>query len=518
MIIVLCGVRGCIAEGMHVSYVLRDEDGRRQNDKGGSIDRLFHRFNGIPMRGKGNYAQPKTRNARYFAPCMDDRHRIVMGEVEAVLASGTKPCVRVTTTSGLSVVCTPDHPFATLDGYIEAHDLVTGSAVLTHRNIRAGGAGKRKPQIRRPQVYVKQHPHAPIKVIRTSSGDYEYRRLARARAIYEASMNGLTLEAFVTRLNNVGPEGLIFLEAGLNVHHKDENPLNDDPENLEPLLHKEHASQHGLDHEELRFLATEDKIARIERVGDLPTYDIRMTGRPHNFVVEGFVVHNSGKDTIGDILVKNHGFTKEAFANPLKAMVRHAFPAFTDADLYGPSKNREREYKQYPFSGECLSCGFTCQKIEEPVGTGWVCPACGRGFSDYVSPRTALQQLGTEFGRRLCRNVWIDACFERITKSKLNARRWDPVLQAPDLSTFETNHVITDGRFLNETRRSRELGGFAVKLTRGMAESTDPHPSEAELRTMPESEFDFVFDNAVVGLDALPEMVSRLYARLKEKT
>lgn len=228
-------------------------------------------------------------------------------------------------------------------------------------------------------------------------------------------------------------------------------------------------------------------------------------------------VRGSGKDTIGDILVKNHGFTKEAFANPLKEMVKHAFPAFTDEDLYGPSKNRERGYREYPFSGDCVSCGAACRPINDPISL-WHCGECDASYPPLVSPRVALQQLGTAWGRRLYKNVWIDACFERIAKADV-----------PD--TFRTrefghlpgrrngrDYVITDGRFLNETRRSRELGGFAVKLTRGMAESTDPHPSEAELRTMPDSEFDFVFDNAVVGLDALPEMVSRLYARLEEKT
>jgi hypothetical protein len=231
-------------------------------------------------------------------------------------------------------------------------------------------------------------------------------------------------------------------------------------------------------------------------------------------------VRGSGKDTIGDILAKNHGFTKEAFANPLKAMVKHAFPAFTDTDLYGPSKNREREYKQYPFSGDCVSCGFRCQKIDDSLGGGWICPQCGLAYPDAVNARVACQALGTAWGRRLYRNVWIDACFERIRYDTLGKHMINPTTGTSvtfDEWAFNRDWVITDGRFRNEVRRSRELGGITVRLDRGLSESTDPHPSEAELRTMVPEEFDVLFDNSRFTLEDLPLMVKNMVDGIKNR-
>jgi hypothetical protein len=238
-------------------------------------------------------------------------------------------------------------------------------------------------------------------------------------------------------------------------------------------------------------------------------------------------VRGSGKDTIGDLLRDQHGFTKEAFANPLKEMVKHAFPAITDEDLYGPSKNREREYGQYPFSGECVSCGCQCQPIPKHLQgphEAWDCPECGLIYPASVNARIACQALGTSWGRRLYRNVWIDACFERIKNharpfyEHLGKHMIDPKTNAP--ATLEAvaagrNWVITDGRFRNEVARSRELGGFAVLLTRGLKESTDPHPSEAELRTMKPEEFNLVFDNASMALEGLPAAVEGLLKTIK---
>lgn len=232
-------------------------------------------------------------------------------------------------------------------------------------------------------------------------------------------------------------------------------------------------------------------------------------------------VRGSGKDTIGDIFVKNHGFQKEAFANPLKEMVKHAFPAFTEEDLYGPSKNRERGYREYPLTS-CPWCGggivYDDHLLDpaSPLGVKRCdtepshCP-----LPEFVSPRIALQTLGTEWGRRLYTNVWIDAAFEKISRQQQNLAAWASRLAVPKDYIGKQNFVITDGRFLNEVRRSKELGAIVVKLTRGLEGSTDTHASEAEFRTMADTEFDLVFYNANSALEELPTRVGILYERLK---
>lgn len=219
-------------------------------------------------------------------------------------------------------------------------------------------------------------------------------------------------------------------------------------------------------------------------------------------------VKGSGKDTVGDLLVIDHDFKKYAFATPLKKMVLHAFPGFSFDAVYGPSNMREEQYEQYPFSGICVSCGFECGKIG---GDGYVelhysCRRCLAKYPAFINPRIALQTLGTEWGRRLYKNVWIDAAFAEMQ-------------EVDDSLSRSHNWVVTDGRFRNEVERTRELSGVAVLLTRGLKESTDPHPSEAELRSMdPKRDFDFVFDNANLTLSDLPRAVELLVRDLAART
>jgi len=205
-------------------------------------------------------------------------------------------------------------------------------------------------------------------------------------------------------------------------------------------------------------------------------------------------VSGSGKDTVGDLLRDRAGFRKEAFANPLKEMVKHAFPDFTEDDLYGSSSNRNRQYPQYQKSADCVKCGLRhlFRNPNGEPGKELRCPRCESTYPEYINPRIALQTLGTEWGRRLRNDLWVEAAFYRIGKST-----------APDW-------VITDCRFENEVEAGKRLGAFVVKLTRKLADSTDLHPSEAEFRSIPDTQFNFILDNANLSLEALPAAVEGL--------
>lgn len=298
------GPPGCIADEMHVPYMTVDANGHRQNHKGGTIERLYHRFNGLPMAGKGNGIRKETLGSRYFVGAMNEDGKIFNREIEAVLWSGIKECVRVRTVSGREIVCTPDHPFATVTGFRPVETIGEGGTILMHQNVRwRSDNGRTLNTSSRPHVYVKHHPYARTKIVRTSSGDYEYKRLTRARAVYEAHLNGLPLQSFVARLNDGVLDGLLFSKPDVDIHHADENPLNDVPDNLVAITHAEHAREHVIDEEGKpnisAYLAVEDTIETIKTVGPRETYDIRMKarpGEPRNFVCgEGFIVHNTGK-------------------------------------------------------------------------------------------------------------------------------------------------------------------------------------------------------------------------------
>lgn len=245
-------------------------------------------------------------------------------------------------------------------------------------------------------------------------------------------------------------------------------------------------------------------------------------------IIALFGVRGSGKDTIGGLLAKNHGFIHESFAKPLKQMVKIAYPDFTDNDLYGPSSGRERLYPQYPFSGPCLSCGGRIRPLKHSVEL--ICVSCKATYPPYLNPRISLQTLGTEWGRRLYKNTWIDGCFERIATDKAVRDSTYSGSGSPSLPS-PTNYVITDGRFYNELLRCKELGAYCVKLTRNPhAEAPTPtgfrrwlswfsrtttHASEAEFRVIPDSEYSAVLNNAGLGLEELPDAVNHLLHSLE---
>ena len=82
--------------------------------------------------------------------------------------------------------------------------------------------------------------------------------------------------------------------AKTEIHHKDTNPKNNSPENLMELCVSCHKAEHkGAVVKVIR----KDTIKSIERVGLEETYDIEMEAPHHNFIGNGFVVHNSQEST-----------------------------------------------------------------------------------------------------------------------------------------------------------------------------------------------------------------------------
>ena len=294
-IVELYGNYGCIAADVHLDYVIKDQSGRIQNAKGGSIERLYHRFHNIPMGGKGSYQRPQTINSDYYIASVDSEGRIYHNRIVDVFDSGVKPCLRVTTKGGLSITTTADHKFFDGKAYRRLSELGLGSNIMVHPTKHRKNS-KARPRIDRSYLYVKSHPVAGVKVIKEKGKEYTYHRLARYRAVVEAAMNKLSLDTYVERLNTGELKGLTFLTKEQEVHHLDENPTNDELSNLQVLTKGEHDSEHFGDRFAYRVIP--DEIIAIEPVGDHHTYDIEMAAPDHNFVAQRFVVHNSGKSGI----------------------------------------------------------------------------------------------------------------------------------------------------------------------------------------------------------------------------
>jgi hypothetical protein len=166
----------------------------------------------------------------------------------------------------------------------------------------------------------------------------------------------------------------------------------------------------------------------------------------------------SGKDTVAEILRREHGFHTLAFADPLKAAAR---------DWYGLS----REQTDGPLA------------VKEAVDERWG-----------LSPREIMQRLGTEVGRSIHRETWTRYAMRRIDA-------------APG------NWAITDCRFPNEASVIVFRGGFVVRIDRP-GFGTGLHEGHASERGVDEIRPDAVLLNDGT-LDTLATRVAALVRALR---
>lgn len=292
------GPPSCLAAETYIRYDIRDrETGKRQNHKGGSIERLYERFHKIERKGKGYYQRDSTIESDFFVQSMDDDGFIRLNKVTDVLMNGEKECFRLTTKMGYSIVATADHRFFNGETYVKLQDLAPGDTVFIHNSTQLK-YGKSSNVSRRAWM-VKHHPVAPDKVV---DGKYTYKRIGQSRAIKEAEMNGLSPEEYRERLNSGDIEGLVFLNKGDHVHHLDEDYNNDDPANLVIIGASEHGKLHMIERtDNMRYFVQPYQVVKVESVGVRKVYDIKMSDPFRNYVANKFVVHNCGKTLLATL-------------------------------------------------------------------------------------------------------------------------------------------------------------------------------------------------------------------------
>lgn len=306
-IVEMYGAESCLAADTRVNYAVVDAHGRLQNCKGGTIARLYERFHGEPVKGKGKYRRKASIGAHYTSPCMNEDGRIFHNAIVDVVKTGRQVCYELRTSGGLCIYATAEHKFWTGEAFVPLKQLVAGDTVMTHQNTRYRVAEHKKPD-NRAYLYLRWHPVAGVKVVRATSNrttgekrDYAYFRVARSRLVVEGRLNKLPLDEYVRRLNSGAAccHGLVSLSRTDHVHHLDENVLNDDLGNLVVMSASAHGMQHSRErHNNLRFAATPDTVLHVLEAGGRDTYDIRMASPFNNYIADGFVVHNSGKTTM----------------------------------------------------------------------------------------------------------------------------------------------------------------------------------------------------------------------------
>lgn len=240
-------------------------------------------------------------------------------------------------------------------------------------------------------------------------------------------------------------------------------------------------------------------------------------------------VAGAGKDTVSDFLVKNHGFAKVALADKVKRLAMDTFH-FTPEQLWGSKKNDidlryPRDIHELDDDLRCRCCGWTIPS----TSTSYTIPEYK---TCYLTPRFALQRLGTEWGRTCYRDIWIDEALKIAKQLMLGGyvyTKHKGVLEAP-ISESPKGVVFSDIRFRNEVQKIKNSGHKLIRLTRGTSipSALAGHVSETEMSTIPDSDFDFIIDNKapVVDLDTgkvlrsgtslseLEQEVARIYKSL----
>lgn len=141
----------------------------------------------------------------------------------------------------------------------------------------------------------------------------------------------------------------------------------------------------------------------------------------------------SGKDTVAQLIVDAVGGGTEvtSFAQPMKSFCAEVF-GFDFDQLYGDKRDTPDP------------------RWTRPDGTP-------------LTPRYALQTLGTEWGRNCDPDIWVKAGLRRAANSPSDVV------------------VFTDVRFLNEAKAIRKAGGELWRVRRGDQPQPHAHSSEAEI-------------------------------------
>ncbi len=240
----------------------------------------------------------------------------------------------------------------------------------------------------------------------------------------------------------------------------------------------------------------------------------------------------SGKDTVAAMIAKNYGGIVMAQADIMKRFARDAF-GFTDAQLWGPSDNRnaldnrfaDESVRNNTKTRVSLIAEAWLQEIwdgsfdinyAQSALSNWAYQLLDEAMAEKgLTPRKALQTLGTEFGRNLSKEVWTIYA-RKLALKLLSGGSTYTAQEGFKLSDDNYGYVIiSDGRFRNEIVGVKALGGVSIKIDSPSADGTAVekagvagHRSEAEQRGMPAHFFDAVISNDKAnGLEALEYMV-----------
>jgi Family of unknown function (DUF5906) len=329
---VLHGTEGCLTGDARINF----KRGQRNAGRDLTIEEAYEKWSGIYKLGQGrgkDWSKPHTT----YAKAVKDGMTVGYHEVYDIVQSGVKPVWTLTTTTGRQLTATAKHPFMRPDGsFTELQDLTPDCQVVVegvHNAHISNPQGRNKS--RRITYSVPHHLYAWQHIINGKN----YQRIHTARLVVEANMNGLSLEALIKilRTDPIEAACLKYLPLDVIVHHKDEDPSNDALSNLE-VIDKLNHDQHHAKHVGLGTINTAvEAIASIVPASEQMTYDITMKAPYHNYVANGFVVHNTGKGIMMNRILRpifgkaqTASRRMEEFNEPYNSFMKQCFLVFVD--------------------------------------------------------------------------------------------------------------------------------------------------------------------------------------------
>jgi len=159
----------------------------------------------------------------------------------------------------------------------------------------------------------------------------------------------------------------------------------------------------------------------------------------------------SGKDTVADRLVQRHGYLRISLADEIKRICMRLWD-FTEEQMWGSLKD------------------VPDKRYQQPDGS-------------YLTPRFAMQRMGTEVARKIDRDVWVRYVLRLIARleetgtfTDEEGRVWQPTYRRmyPDVIQAVTGQprfkgvVIPDIRFQDEADAVEAQGGTLVCVERSL--------------------------------------------------
>ena len=283
----------CVAPTTTVHFDQKRKDGRRSLHKD-TIENLYRKFHS--PRNKTGFPIEKMS----LRTLNEDTLEIISNSIVDIFKSQPKEMVTVTSQSGKSITTSLDHRFFTESGWMTLEEVLLKNKKVFVSTTKRGNSCFWEPKpatfkekwlsvrgnasyevsnhgrVRNSSTgYILVPTYQPDGYVRQSYGDRVNRT---AKYVHE-----LVLEAFV------GPRPSKDHEVSHSNHNRRDNKLS----NLTWKTHSENCKESVNADRQSRLVGLPESIIDWVDVGETESYDLEVEGPFHNFIADGFVVHNS---------------------------------------------------------------------------------------------------------------------------------------------------------------------------------------------------------------------------------